>query len=59
MERDDEPLQTFYAGVSSSRELDHDSKPLRPYRLEEARLREAHDGLEIRRVVLEQELKHK
>ena len=57
MERNDEPSQKFYAGVSRSRELDHDSNLYATYRQEETRLREEHDGLEIRRVILEQDLK--
>jgi hypothetical protein len=83
LERDREPSQLFYAGVSRSREIDHDSNlyatfrqeetrlrdehPDREihhdsnlhatYRQEEARLRDEHDGPEIRRVVLEQDLK--
>ena len=54
---DDEPSQAFYTGVSRERELDHDSHLDTPYRPEEARLPEDHDGLEVRRVVLEQDLK--
>ena len=57
MDRDDEPSQAFYAGVSREREVDHDSNLYATYRQEEARLRDEHDGLEIRRVVLEQDLK--
>ena len=57
MDRDDEPSQAFYAGVSREREIDHDSNLYATYRQEEARLRDEHDGLEIRRVVLEQDLK--
>jgi hypothetical protein len=57
MDREDEPSQAFYAGVSRERELDHDSNLYATYRQEEARLRDEHDGLEIRRVVLEQDLK--
>jgi len=53
----EEPSQDFYAGVSRERELDHDSNLYATYRQEEARLRDEHDGLEIRRVVLEQDLK--
>jgi hypothetical protein len=47
----------FYAGVSRSREIDHDSNLYATFRQEEARLRDEHDVLEIRRVVLEQDLK--
>ena len=57
LERDDEASQAFYAGVSRSRELDHDSNLYATYRQEEARLRDEHGGLEIRRVILEQDLK--
>ena len=37
--------------------MDHDSNLYATYRQEEARLRDEHDDLEIRRVVLEQDLK--
>lgn len=57
MERDDERSQAFYAGVSRAREIHHDSNLYATYREEEARLRGEHDGSEIRRVVLEQDLK--
>jgi hypothetical protein len=57
MERDREPSQVFYAGVSRSREIDHDSNLYATFRQEEARLRDEHDVLEIRRVILEQDLK--
>jgi hypothetical protein len=53
LERDGEPSQMFYAGVSRSREIDHDSNLYATFRQEEARLRDEHDGLEIRRVILE------
>ena len=43
--------------MSRDREIDHDSNLYATYRQEEARLRDEHDGLEIRRVVLEQDLK--
>jgi hypothetical protein len=56
-DREDEPSQAFYAGVSRERELDHDSNLYATYRQEEARLRDEHSGLEIQRVVLEQDLK--
>lgn len=55
--REDEPSQAFYAGVSRERELDHDSHLYSTYRQEEGRLRDEHSGLEVRRVVLEQDLK--
>jgi hypothetical protein len=57
MDREGEPSRAFYAGVSRERELDHDSNLYATYRQEETRLRDAHDRLEIRRVVLEQDLK--
>lgn len=57
LDRDREPSQTFYAGVSRSRELDHDSNLYATFRQEEARLRDEHPDLEIRRVILEQDLK--
>ena len=47
----------FYAGVSRSREIDHDSNLYATFRQEEARLRDEHSDLEIRRVLLEQDLK--
>jgi hypothetical protein len=53
----DEPSQDFYAGVSRERELDHDSNLYATYRREEARLRDEHGGLEVRRVVLDHDLK--
>jgi hypothetical protein len=57
LDREDEPSQVFYAGVGREREVEHDSNLYATYRQEEARLRGEHDGLEIRRVVLEQDLK--
>lgn len=57
LDRDREPSQTFYAGVSRSREVDHDSNLYATFRQEEARLRDEHPDLEIRRVILEQDLK--
>jgi hypothetical protein len=57
LERDDEPSQVFYAGVSRSREIDHDSNLYATFRQEETRLRDEHPDLEIRRVLLEQDLK--
>ena len=47
LDRDGEPSQAFYAGVSREREIDHDSNLYVMYRQEEARLRDEHDGLEI------------
>jgi hypothetical protein len=57
LKRDDEAPQAFYAGVSRPREIDHDSNLYATYRQEEARLRDEHGGLDIRRVILEQDLK--
>lgn len=57
LECDDEAPQAFYAGVSRSREIDHDSNLYATYRQEEARLRDEYSGLDIRRVILEQDLK--
>lgn len=57
MDRENEPSQAFYAGVSREREVEHDSNLYATYRQEEARLRDEHHGLEIRRVVVEQDLK--
>ena len=55
--REDEPVQAFHAGVSKDRELNHDSHLYSTYRQEESRLRDEHGELEVRRVVLEQDLK--
>ena len=57
LDRENRPSQVFYAGVSREREVDHDSNLYATYRQEEARLREEHVGPEIRRVILEQDLK--
>jgi hypothetical protein len=57
MDRGDEPSQAYYAGVSRSREIEHDSNLYATYRQEESRLRDEYGDLEIRRVVLEQDLK--
>jgi hypothetical protein len=57
LERDGEPSQGFYAGASRSREIHHNSTLYATFRQEDARLRDEHDVLEIRRVVLEQDLK--
>jgi hypothetical protein len=54
-DRDEERHQEFYAGVNRPRELNHDAKLYRAYLRAEKRLRE--EGAEVRRVVLEQELK--
>jgi hypothetical protein len=47
----------FHAGVSRLREMDHDSNLYATFRQEETRLRDEHPDLEIRRVILEQDLK--
>ena len=57
LERERESSQTFHAGVSRSREIDHDSNLFATFRQEEARLRDEHPDLEIRQVILEQDLK--
>ena len=57
LERDGLPSQLFHAGVSRSREIDHDSNLYATFRQEEARLRDENPDLEIRRVILEQDLK--
>ena len=57
MNRDDEPAQAFYAGVTRSRELDHDSNLYATYCQEDGRLRDEHGGVDIGRVILEQDLK--
>lgn len=54
-DRHSERQQAFDAGVSRPRELSHDVQVYRAYLREEGRLHDA--GAEIRRVVLEQELK--
>jgi hypothetical protein len=54
-DRDDERRQEYHSGVSRPRELRHDAQLYRAYLREEERLRE--QGADIRRVVLEQELK--
>ena len=57
LERQGGTQQAFHAGVSRSREIDHDSNLYATYRQEDARLRDEHGDLEIRRVILEQNLK--
>jgi hypothetical protein len=57
LEREDGSPQAFHAGISRCREMDHDSNLYATYRQEEARLRDEHGDLEIRRVVLEQDMK--
>lgn len=56
-ERDSGAAQAFHAGVSRPREIDHDANLYATFCQEEARLRDEHPDLEIRRVVLEQDLK--
>ena len=57
LDREDNDPQAFYAGVSRPREIDHDSNLYATYRHKESRLRDEHGGLEIHRVILEQDLK--
>jgi hypothetical protein len=57
LDRDDGASQAFQAGVSRPREIDHDSSLYATFCQEEARLRDDHPDLEIRRVILEQDLK--
>jgi hypothetical protein len=57
VERDGDPAQAFHSGVGRPREIDHDSNLYATYRQEEGRLREEHGDPEIRRVILEQDLK--
>jgi hypothetical protein len=54
-DRQDGREQTFYAGVSRPRDLSHDAQLYHAYLRETERLR--HQGAEIRRVMLDQELK--
>lgn len=54
-DRDDERRQEYHSGVNRPRELKHDAQLYRAYLRAEERLRE--QGADIRRVVLEQELK--
>ncbi len=54
-DRDDSREQVFCAGISRPRELSHDAQLYAAYLREEARLRD--EGADVRRVVLEQELK--
>jgi len=56
-ERDEGESQAFYAGVNRPRELDHDAHLYAAYREEEARLGQEHGHVEVRRVVVEQDLK--
>jgi hypothetical protein len=57
LEREDGLPQAFHAGISRAREIDHDSNLYATYRQEEARLRDEHGDVDIRRIVLEQDLK--
>jgi hypothetical protein len=57
LERDSGSQQALHAGVSRPREIDHDSNLYATFCQEEARLRDEHPGLQILRVVLEQDLK--
>lgn len=57
LERDNGTQQEFHAGVSRPREIDHDASLYATFCHEEVRLRDEHPDLEIRRVVLEQDLK--
>ena len=57
LERDSRAAQAFHAGVSRPREIDHDANLYATFCQEEARLRDEHPDLEIRRVVLEEDLK--
>jgi hypothetical protein len=57
LERDDGTQQAFHAGVSRPREIGHDANLYATFCQEEARLRDQHPDLEIRRVVVEQDLK--
>ncbi len=57
-ERDsDEDGQEFHAGVSRVREVEHDASLYEAYRAEEVRIRDEHPEADIRRVVLEEDLK--
>jgi hypothetical protein len=54
-DRDDDRHQQFYTGVSRPREVSHDAQLYRAYQRTEKQLRD--EGAEIRRVILEQDLK--
>ena len=56
-ERGEGESQAFHSGVNRPRELDHDAYLYATYREEEARLRQEHGYVEVRRVVLEEDLK--
>jgi hypothetical protein len=55
VERQQEPRQTFYAGLRKPRELTHDAGVYRAYLRAEERLRSG--GADVRRVILDYELK--
>jgi hypothetical protein len=57
LERDGRTPQAFHAGVSRPREIDHDANLYATFCQEGARLRDEHPDLEIRRIVIEQDLK--
>jgi hypothetical protein len=57
LERDGGTEQAFHAGLSRPREIDHDANLYATFCQEEARLRDEHPEVEIRGVVLEQDLK--
>jgi hypothetical protein len=57
LERNGGASQAFHAAVSRPREIDHDANLYATFCQEEARLRDEHPEFEIRRVVLEQDLK--
>ena len=50
-DRDTGESQAFYAGVNRPRELDHDASLYATFREEDARLRQDHRDVEIRRIV--------
>jgi hypothetical protein len=54
-DRNDERKQEFFAGVNRPRELSHDAQLYRAYERVEKQLRD--EGADVRRVVLEQDLK--
>jgi hypothetical protein len=57
LERDGGTEQAFHAGVRRTREIDHDANLYATFCQEHSRLRDEQPDLEIRRVVLEQDLK--
>ncbi len=54
---DDEDGQEFHAALSRAREVEHDASMFEAYRVEEIRIRGGHPDADIRRVVLEEDLK--